>query len=107
MTADEQKAQLLAAKGPQSREDLLRAVCHNMSPSEAAALAVLAAHVRSNMDEARMRVTSTPSPSDEDQAAYDFLLLMEERAVGAIQVNDGNVVTWIGHAAKQMNPLLS
>ncbi len=75
-------------KIPESLADIV-------SQSEAAAFAVLCAHVRQGKD------------SPESQECSAFLKELEMMMCESITHNDGNVVHWIGTAAKQMNPLLS
>jgi hypothetical protein len=95
--------------------DFLSALGEVFAPSEAAALAVLCAHVRENMEELHeYRVQGFQERADEDElpplldhAVVDFLSALERAAVETLQNNDGEVVKWIGAAAKQMNPLLS
>ena len=68
-----------------------------LGQSEAAALAVLAARVRRNGEGL--------DPTTKE--AEEFLRDLEGLACESIRDNDGNVVHWIGVAARQMNPLLS
>lgn len=85
--------------------DQLKEIAHHCVQSEAAAFAVLAAHVRENA-ESQMQ-TGIESA---DQPIHDMIQVLEtleEVMLASIKTNDGNVVHWIGIAAKQMNPLLS
>lgn len=81
-----------------------------LAQSDAAALAVLVAHVRANSDELARERRGAPIDlveEDQRQMVCAFLQELEAIAVNSIRCNDGNVVHWIGVAAKQMNPLLS
>lgn len=75
-----------------------------LSQSQAAAFAVIAANVRKELDE-----TYPPAPehAEAHRCMTSFLQEIEAQATASIARNDGNVVHWIGVAAKQMNPLLS
>lgn len=92
------------------KESLGGALCQ----SNAAALAVLAAHLVQHYEEenaAQFASRTVPRETDEPpmyaKEIVDFWRDMEQLAVESIQCNDGKVVHWIGRAAKQMNPLLS
>lgn len=80
-----------------------------MSQSEAAALAVLAAHLSKNLEEMRAECEDTITPEKElaQGKLREFLFALEDCAVRSIKLNDAKVVYWLGQAAKQMNPLLS
>jgi hypothetical protein len=70
-------------------------LAHNMSQSQAALLAVLMSDIRANIIK-----------PEEKEALFDALKQLEQAAVDSIQANDGEVISWIGQAAKQANPLL-
>jgi len=72
----------------------------NLSQSEAAMIAVLAAH-KAEDAEIEGQVDSG------DSARALFWRELEVAMVDSIAKNDGKVVYWIGQAAKQINPLLS
>lgn len=86
-----------------------------LAQSDAAALAVLTAHVRQQHEELRdesrrldqERGEQPREESEEEREVCAFLQELEAIACNSIARNDGNVVHWIGTAAKQMNPLLS
>lgn len=86
--------------------DLVLLYC---SQTEAAAIAVIAANVRKNIEEKKGWVAELvePQPVAEENLVHDFLQELESAAIYAIENNDGNVVLHLGTAAKQMNPLLS
>lgn len=88
------------------RNQIPVALANGLAQTEAAALAVLAASKRRDMDDNREKQASAV-PNPHDQALYDWWLELENVCIKSIQANDGNVVHWIGVAAKQMNPLLS
>jgi hypothetical protein len=85
--------------------------------SDAAALAVIVAHVRKNNEELyeehcvenqrQNPGAIDPEQSESERVGCAFLQELEAIACNSIASNDGNVVHWIGTAAKQMNPLLS
>lgn len=66
-----------------------------LEPSQAAMLAVLISDIRANI-----------SKPEQEENLMIALKSLERCAVGSIQTNDGEVIHWIGQAAKQMNPLL-
>ena len=78
----------------------------HLSQSQAAALAVLASNVRDSMQDLLDKSTMN-CPESNAQVVYDFWQEIENLAIDSIKVNDGEVVKWIGVAAKQMNPLLA
>lgn len=88
-----------------------------MAQSDAAALAVIVAHIRKNSEELyheqcienqkRSPGTNHPDRDENTERCCRFLQELEAIACSSIARNDGNVVHWIGTAAKQMNPLLS
>lgn len=86
-----------------------------MCQSMAAALAVWASALRENC---RKHIERVNSELDHESTEHDLglvkdyealcysLTALEQQACDSISSNDGNVVKWIGQAAKQMNPLL-
>jgi len=85
--------------------DTLKELAHHCSQTEAAAFAVLASHVRDNIaSNTRTGVESEDQPIEDLISVLKFL---EDAMVNSIARSDGNVVMHIGHAARQLNPLLS
>lgn len=81
-----------------------------LSQSQAAALAVLVANIRAEVEETRnvgQPQGELVSENDGEREVMAFCQELEAVACASITRNDGNVVHWIGVAAKQMNPLLS
>jgi len=90
---------------PTMNINTIKELAHHCSQTEAAAFAVLASHVRDNVaSNTRTGVKSEDKPIEE---LIDALKFIEDAMVGSIARNDGNVVMHIGHAARQLNPLLS
>lgn len=86
-------------------KDIIKELAHHCSQTEAAAFAVLANHIRDQVGSSmRTNVESEDKPIEE---LIDFLKGLEDAMVNSITKNDGNVVMHVGHAARQMNPLLS
>lgn len=71
-----------------------------LAPSEAAAIAVIVANARKNLKE-----LSNTFEGREDVIAT--FCRIEDMCLETIKENDGEVVSWIGTAAKQLNSLLS
>ena len=87
---------------------LVGSAAEQMSPAEIAGMAVIAAHVRANMEADRngSSLTESNHPGDCFPLGYMFMSVVEDELVKMLQ-NNGSVVRNIGHAAKQINPLLS
>ena len=77
-------------------ERILQKLKNNMSPTQAAALAVLVGDIRAGLGDV----------TEESQELKLWLINFEETAIQSIKANDGEVAQHIGHAARQMNPLL-
>jgi len=90
---------------------LSKEIGHYLSQSQAAALAVLCANIRSEHNETKTIGNAgsvrVEEDSEVDRAVMSFFQELEAIAVNSIAKNDGQVVHWIGVAAKQMNPLLN
>ncbi len=80
--------------------DECRFECY-MCQTQAAALAVLCADIRAGIES-----VESPEVALIPDKAVAILSALEKIAIVSINKNDGNVVKHIGHAARQMNPLL-
>lgn len=74
---------------------LLAKLSDCLSQSEAGALAVIASHLRN-------KVEDEPEVYKDSAELIVALAAIEDAAICSISANDGNVVKWVGYAAKQM-----
>ena len=84
-------------------ENLLKCLGFNCSQTQAAAFAVLASAVRRDI------AKEYNDPQFDRKSVENvemFLKLLEDVMVDSIRENDGEVAENIGHAARQMHPLL-
>lgn len=78
-------------------KELARCMCQ----SQAALLAVLISDIRQGINE------PDKVPTPDEITLEDALSELEESAIESIRVNDGEIIRWVGIAAKQANPLLA
>lgn len=84
-----------------TKEEMLKVfakLANYVAQSEAAMLAVIAAHKREELEN---------SVGESAKVEIEMWDILEGEMVKSIHGNDGKVVYWIGQAAKQINPLLS